>query len=400
MNILETALSKVLLIAAIALLTWSAQAETLEDYLFSDDAHLRNALRSELPGAPTLHWVQEPELRISPELDVTDAWTETYSLRFRPMGRKARQKERDIFTNETQAVSVDWNKRLSSTLAGRYHQTIDLAERETKIVLVRQRIAIDRSLLTAQQSLSASTNFNAARLQSDALRLTTKERELGHLAAALEQLREATVFDYLAVSDPTRPAISSRLITPERIAAMLDAVTGAAGSNAFDNQLAQLAVQHARHEMALEKRQSGFGLSLMELSYENKGVDSYNVTLGFRLPFTKRSHAHQRRVRDVVAAEHHAQLASSLVSDRVETAARELRWRLDEYRGHVSALETLQSRMTVSDMSIHGALRLHQLALLERTAETHAQMLRNFVDLAHLTGALHQTPLRNWITGD
>lgn len=400
MNTLETALSKVLLVAATALLTWSAQAETLEDYLFSDDAHLRNALRSELPGAPTLHWVQDPELRISPELDRTDAWTETYSLRFRPMGRKARQKERDIFTNETQAVSVDWNKRLSSTLAGRYHQTIDLAELETKFVLARQRIAIDRSLLTAQRSLSASTNFNTARLQSDALRLTTKERELDLLAAALEQLRETTVLEYLAVSDPARPAISARLIAPERIATVLDTVTGTAGTSAFDNQLAQLAVQHARHEMALEKRQSGFGLSLMELSYENKGVDSYNVTLGFRLPFTKRSHAHQRRVRDVVAAEHRARLASSLVSDHAETATRELRWRLDEYRGHVSAFEMLQSRVTVSDVSIHGALRLHQLSLLERAAETHVKMLHDFVDLAHLTGALHQTPLRNWIAAD
>ncbi|MGI9285454.1 MAG: hypothetical protein ACR2P1_08690 [Pseudomonadales bacterium] len=340
-------------------------------------------------------------MRITPERDERSEWNDTYSLRFRPTSRKERKSARKLFDIETELTKTKWNKSLSAALARRYQHVIDLAGHEVETALAQRRLALDRSLLKSEEAATASSNFNVADLQQAALRLQLREQEVQRLVRKTTELRNITIADYLIVPEEGEPKVSPRLIQPEDIGVLVDILSAAPASTSFDHKQAKLEVGRARQEMALAKSRTAFGLSLMELSYENKEVDSYNMTFGFRLPFARRTHTSQRRVRELMAAEQQAYLTEQRFADTLHNAVREIRWQIDAYAANSTALQSVSGRLQSSSTDIAAlvVLRRHQLELLETAASTHIRLLHDFVVLLDMIGGLQEQPLKNWIRG-
>lgn len=379
-----------------------ATADTMDDYLFANNVELSasmNAHRSRPPGG---YWLEDPEVRITPERDERSEWNDTYSLRFRPTSRKERRSARKLFDIETKLTKTEWNKSLSEALAARYQHVIDLADQEVEMALANRQLSLNRSLLKSEEAASAGSNFSVADLQQAALRLELREREVKSLTRKTAELRSATIEDYLLVAEEDQPKVSRRLIQPQEIGAIVDILSVAPASTSFDHKRATLEVGRARQEMALAKSRTAFGLSLMELSYENKEVDSYNMTFGFRLPFARRTHTSQRRVRELVAAEQQAYLSEQLFAGALQNAVREIRWQIDAYAANEAALQSVSDRLqsSAADMAALVVLRRHQLELLETAASTHIRLLHDFVALLDMVGGLQERPLRNWIRGE
>lgn len=386
---------------ALASVTSWAAADTMDDFLLANTVELGARMNAHRPRPPGNYWLEDPEVRITPERDERSEWNDTYSLRFRPTSRKERRSTRKLFDVETQLTRAEWNKSLSAALAARYQRVIELARQEVDLALANRQLALDRSLLESEEEASAGTNFSVADLQQAALRLELREREAKHLVRKTAELRSATIADYLLVADEDAPKVSRRLIQPREIGVIVDILSVAPASTSFDHKQATLEVSRARQEMALAKSRTGFGLSLMELSYENKQVDSYNMTIGFRLPFARRTHTSQRRVRELVAAEQQAYLSEQAFTATLQNTVREIRWQIDAYAANDAALQSLNSRLQVasSDIAALVVLRRHQLELFETAASTHIRLLQDFVALLDMVGGLQERPLKNWIRG-
>lgn len=391
-----------LLACATALPVRLVWAEGMDDFLFADSDRMRSVMQAELPDPSGGYWFEDPELRVAPEVDINDLRTETYSLRFRPVSRKERRFARGLHQVEIQLARTQWSKALSGTLARRYRQLIELAEMEQELALLGAHLSLDRSLLESQQTLSATADYSPAKLLNLSVRLEQRELELRRVARATERLRGATVADYLVVRDTNTPALSARLVGPDAITSVLNRLATQAVSNSPESTLARLDVERAQREVELERSRTGFGLNLMELSYENKGTDSYNFTVGFRLPFAQRSRSMQRRTRELISAGQRARLTQQSVTETVQNSIRSLRIQIDAYAADTSALRALEQRLreSAADAEAYALLRRRQLELSGSAAGVHAGMLQDFVELLDLLGLLQQAPLKNWIAGD
>lgn len=379
-----------------------ANANPMDQYLFEDNEYSAATARIRLPDAPTAHWLQDPELRISPEEDVMDMRSETYELRFRPTSRKERTATRELFSIENKIASAELEKTLSEALAGRYHDLIDLADKEVQVALAREHLSLARSILDSEQSLSASSNYSSARLQSAFIDVDLQQREFQRATRQAEQLRDATIAGYLSVSSEVLPQISRRLIQPEMVERFLTDVSSEAATNSLDSSMARLEIRRAQKEVALDKSRKAFGLSLMELGYEDKRTDSYRLTFGFRFPFSRRTYGSQVRARELSTAIYNAHLTDRALSAAVEDKTRETRWQIDAYESDVTALQALTNRLQESsaEVSVLSVLRRHQLELLDSAANNHVRILHNFIELIELAGLLHQSSEQNWIGGD
>ena len=107
-------------------------ADTLDDYLFANNVQLSTHMQAHRPRPPGSYWLEDPELRITPERDERSELNDTYSLRFRPTSRKERRSTRKLFDIETQLTKTEWNQSLSEALAVRYQHVIDLAGHEVE----------------------------------------------------------------------------------------------------------------------------------------------------------------------------------------------------------------------------------------------------------------------------
>lgn len=391
---------RLLSFAVVVTFGWQqARADGMDDYLFSGTEQLAGGMGA-LPKPPSGHWINNPELRIAPEQDVSETRTETYSLRFRPTSRKERMTSRELYGIESELARKQWERSLSEVMAKRYNRLIDLAESEVQVALLKQQLALDRSSFGAEKALSATRNYNSSRLQNVALRLELREQQVELADQKLSELRSTTLSGYLMVEGSNLPGVSKQLLQPQAISEMLDVLSDGPVSNSFDSTLAQLELKRARKELALEKSQTGFGLSLMEISYENKGIDSYNMTFGFRLPFKRNTYGGQSRALELLAAKQYAHLTEQVLTDSVANSIRALQWRINDYFANQAAIESTANRLlsaSSEDISGLSLLRRHQLELLETNASTHIRVLRDYVELLNVLGFLQRRPLKNWI---
>ena len=229
-------------------------------------------------------------------------------------------------------------------------------------------------------------------------------RELQRDLDRINALRAATIGPQLAVAgDTDQPQVSRRLVQPPVIDAEVERIAALATSSTFANALAQLELQRATHEEKLARSENSFGLSLFELSHQSQRVDSYAVTVGFRLPFARNAYDSQRRAREVVVAQQHVQLTQQTSAAQIDDAVRELRWKLKAYAADNAALQALVQRIAsikssnaASDASTFASLRQYQLDLCASAVDMHIRALHEFVALLDVA-ALLQQPNKNWI---
>lgn len=378
--------------------------DVVDGFLFQDEATFVRSM-DELPGGPRLTWFDEPEVRVTPEVDADDLWTHTYSLRFRPAGRGERRLTKDLFAIENRLQQLQWTERFGDELTGRYERLIELALAEARLAVTTEERGLDAQLLDAERALATTRDFDAGRVQEAVLRLERREREVRELRALAQALRDAGLGSALQVAAPT-PRLSSRLMNPERVAQVVKAIDAAPAGAAPRRQRVELERSRAEHEAALARNQSRFGVNFFELSFENKGIDSYNLTLGIRIPHRNRSLGAQRRLRDVIAAEHDAWFVQQTLDGRAVALQRRIELQARNHADVVRGLTALADQRGAGgldpsgDPGTYAAVRRHELALLDSAVALHAGVLRDYVQLLQIVGSLQARPLTNKLRGD
>ena len=394
------------IVAAFCVVTAAAayggETNALDAYLFPNDDALTSS--TALPTAPQLYWLADPELRITQDRDESKLHVQTYRLRLHPTSSTQRATTTALFNAENALNELQSKKSQSAALANRYHRLIDLAEQEARFALAQQQLALDRRVLGAERAQAAGSRYSAARLENAVTRVAQRGRELQRDLDRINALRAATIGPQLAVAgDTDQPQVSRRLVQPPVIDAEVERIAALATSSTFANALAQLELQRATHEEKLARSENSFGLSLFELSHQSQRVDSYAVTVGFRLPFARNAYDSQRRAREVVVAQQHVQLTQQTSAAQISDAVRELRWKLKAHAADNAALQALVQRIAsikstnaASDASTFASLRQYQLDLCASAVDMHIRALHEFVALLDVA-ALLQQPNKNWI---
>ncbi|MGI9326745.1 MAG: hypothetical protein ACR2PZ_16115 [Pseudomonadales bacterium] len=376
----------------------AAQDDMITAYLAAGTLQSESEYMQRLPDAAVTSWLDDSELRVTPEVDSDSLWTQTYSVRARPIGRKERVANRRLSRLDNQMIMIEMQQSQNELLADRYHQLLDLAALEVISALSERSKRLDETELAQQRLLSARAAGNSNRLQRAVLDLELRESTVAQETAHLKSLRATTVGNLLAVAEDPR-GLSDRLLSPALIERRVQQIKDARDIRV---QHRQLELDRAQEQLAITKAQRGFGLSLLELSFENKGIDSYNMTVGFRLPALRGSAELSRRAREIIRAEQQAFLAQQLASSqwlRHKQAVQRLHLQF-EIGQRAYGQSTQRRGAGTLDAQAQMLQVRHELMLVESMVTAHVGMARELVDLLAQWGRLDDLPVRNWLGAD
>ncbi len=391
MNGRHPCLAWVVLVAAAPVTT----ADTIDSFLLGEAAIQRSAWHAVLPAAKAPGYIEDPQLRISPEVDANDVHSATYRVRFRPVGRRERRAARELFAVENTLATYEWQSAQDRALTRRYHQVIGLAKTEVEHTLAQARHALTQSLLDAQRT--GSQPGDTDRIQALALLLGADRREAQRLTRLRDSARTATVGAALAVSRADTPQITPVLATPSRIAQALEHIDATRTPRVLR---AQAEITRAQSAAALTDARSRIGINLIELGYESKGVASQGITLGIRLPFGQRTMQRRRSARDVNVARAAARAADANMHQQLDMAHDTLAVLIAHYADQRLDLTELSRQAPPDTITAAARLARYRLDLYHAIADTHAEILHAYVDVLALSGAMAKSPLRNWIKGN
>ena len=397
----QQVLARLGMVITLMVLTIEAHANPIDDYLFTNNVKLVSAINLSLPNAPRMNWLEDPELRIAPELDSNNQLSDSYRIRFRASSHKERSSARKLFQTETELFNARWDKSLNVSLISRYQNIIELARQEVSLSLVEQQLILERSLFEPEAMASLNSNQRAADLQSAALVLEQLDRQHQSELRRTAALRDATVASYLNDVESTEPRVSLHLIRPEEIAHQLNGWSNETRSQAHSTKLAALEVARAQQALALEMGRTGFGLNLVEFRYDNKDIDSYVLNFGFRLPFSRSTQEVSKRTRDLLVAQREESLAVQVHNDIQDNAIRAIRWQIDAYSVNEDDLLSISERIqSPSDLQSLAVLHRYRLKLLKIAANTHINLLHDYIDLLSTLGVLQGEQQINWLGGN
>lgn len=370
-------------------------SDAADGYLF--DGTIGEIRRTGLPDL-RVHWLEAPELRVTPELDEQQRWTQSYSLRMRPNSPGARRAVRSLFDTQSRRELVARELESNDVLTQRYDRLIELAAHEVALTLAQHRLALDSALLQSSRALTAERGFEPASLQATILDVAGRELDVVRAQRKAEYIRRESVGEFFALGAGA-PLISTRLLAPAAMASRLADIDPREAS--LDLNEARLAVDEARHELAVQKHRNTFGLDLVELGFDDQRTSSYNMTVGFRLPFWRRQVGSAEGARDLAAAQWQMDLRSSAVDRAFSRAVRDVHINVRSYAAEASALQALELQMAAlaQDASTIAAMRRHQLALYEAMARSHQRALHAYVDALSVAGHLITQAPHNVIRG-
>ncbi len=393
------AMSSLVFTTAVVLLCCVARPATAQVF----DAYLQPEHDDPaLPIAPRASWLGGAELRVQPEFTSGSQNTASYSVRFRPRPYQQRRLDSALFDIENEQLKLQWQQHYGELVAQRYLRAITLAEAEAQLWQAEQRRLADRSNLSTERALAANARgvANVSSLQQAILQLSLSENKVVQMGKKVVLLRSASMGAYF---EPRAEDIglSVRLASPQQVAESLVQVAQEATSGAHALRALQLNSQHAIQRLALERTERKFGLSLLELGYDDKQNDSYNLTLGFRIPGRRSSSGEARRSRELIKAEQEAHLANLAFNQQLSAQLASLHLDIEVFALNVDALDrhrTQISQAAGSDGRAQQLLHEHELKLQNTVVAQHAQVLRGYVGLLAFTGLLAPAS-KNWLRG-
>lgn len=403
LSILGFKLAMVTLVAccnATALAAPAVNSNILDSYVFQQDLRAISELPKRLPSNERSYWLEDPEMRINPEFDNTNESIQSYRLRFKPTSNKERAARAAIGGLEYNQTKVSYNRALSKIYRSRYEQLLRLAEAEHVLSITSRELILDQVLLTAAQDMASDSNYDIASLQDAALRSSLRKSDLQVQQGIVEQLRATTVGRVLEISHAPGSyfALSDKLIAPQEIISNIELLETDAARNAPAVREAILARKHADAALALDKSTSGFGLNLMEVGYEQRNIDRYGITFGFRLPFARSTFRSNQRARKLIDAETNQELAFSIVRHQLANKKSLVNHLTASFNLHTDARQQFQeeSQGLVADTNL-PALRRYAIKLEQRQAKAHIDLLFAYLAYLDIAGALTSLPRRNWI---
>lgn len=355
-----------------------------------------------LPSAPPSAWLGDAELRLKPEFNNGSQNTANYSVRFRPQSKKQRRLDQQLFDIENTQLTLEWQRHYQKLVAQRYHQAVSLAEAEAVLWQKEQRRIADRSRVSTERALASGSNrFSSANsVQQAILQLSLSEIKVEQWRKKVVLLRKASLGAYF---EPKKNdiSLSTRLISPSQVLDSLATIEGLPTASVQAVQAAQWNSQHAIQRLALERSESRFGLSLLELGYDDKQDASYNLTLGFRIPSRRGTGGQARRARELIEAEQQEHLISTAYALGLQTKTSALRLEIESYQINFMALARHRDQLAnagATDAPAQQLLHEHELTLQSSVISQHARVLRSYVDLLTDAGLLYPAT-NNWLRG-
>ena len=382
------------------LFTWSA---LLPQWVWAQvfDAYVQPAFDDPaLPRAPRSAWLGDPELRMKPEFNNAGSNSASYSVRFRPRPGKQRQLDRQLYDLENAQLKLQWQQHYNQLVTQRYLAMLTLAEAEAELWQKEQRRITNRSRVRTEQALASrvSRSGGAEAVQQAILDLGLAESRVEQMRQRVALLRRETVGAYFEPG-PEDIGLSGRLISPKALVPRLVGIEEQATSAAQVLQAARLNSEQAAQRLALARSESRFGLSLLEVGYDDKQQDSYNLTLGFHIPSHKGSRGESRRVRELIQAEQKSHLVNAAYAQSLRSKLSVLRLEIEHFKLEAAALTRHRSQLAQAargDASVQQILREHELELQSHVISQHAKVLRGYVDLLAFTGQFYPTTI-NWL---
>ncbi|NKC01217.1 MAG: hypothetical protein GKR90_22350 [Pseudomonadales bacterium] len=399
MSCVKMLVAKLSLAAMLLACSSLISADEVGAYLFGEDASYYESVLNPSTKPFRKLWIADPEVRLTPEQDARGLNTETYSLRFRPTSRLERTAEHRLFDIEEELAALELEDMLGSMLKQRYLHIIEIAEYEALLGIAEKERSLTQSEAETEESRSSELRYNVSNLQKVLLEIELKQQHITQLESQINRLRASTGISAPELA-PHRASsgaaqLTRNLVTPAGIESVLDSDRLKTFTGAIDHRFAQARLKESKQKNDLQKNRGRFGLDLVELSYENKGIDSYNMTFGFRLP--TRGYGGRKTARAYLAAQRTADLTSKLVSQQTHKAIQEVYLDLESFYLSDDALKNFSQRSTRSDLATAIVAQRHQLLLEERTVIDHANALRALVEALETTGLIYQRPLINWL---
>lgn len=375
------------------------KADSMDAFLFADLTVPRLEARA-LNVSAASRWFAEPEVRLRPERSTVGEATYNYSLRFRPTSARESRSRARLESIDYQLDVEELKRPLSDILKRRYQTLLELAEREVEMALLTREVHLLRSLLDAEETLFSTGDVPASRLQRSLVEYRSANGALEQARAVLTRMRADTVGDLLRIP-PESERAPLPFISPQQIAANLaDLVPaiGAAGSaeRATETTLARLEVERARERVELERSQSAFQINLLEMGFDDRITNRYNLTVGFQLP-QRRSSGLRRRQAQLEVVQQRAALVSTLTGEALRLRARQIRWQVAAWHAAARDFDQQASATQGSDALLAATARLAGLGTVRTMSRTHVSVLRDYVDLLDQLGLLQKTPWRNYL---
>jgi len=320
----------------------------------------------------------------------------SYSLRMRPKFGDERQAETSIYNANRQKKKIYNQKALNDDLLQRYLNVLDIIDLKLNHIHLKKSKSLLEAKFEAERSLSKSTDFDTERMQTLVYELDRTSSQLTLIDQRIEMLMDSIEVARTENSN----ALVSRLINPGYIYNTVEyyneQILNVKSMPAV--KLAELDKKISQSRLELLESQESFGLDLVEL--ELAGVDSVGVMFGFRFPdrnTAKRLDRNSDKSKSYIDyMSTHSRMNSSL-----SRKLSDIKWDYSAWESDHNALQKLEKIIStprkIQDYGVMINLKNQQLALSKNIDIIHIRMIKNFIELLHMSGLLSQSSFKNWL---
>jgi len=383
------------------LLPVTAHSISMEAYLLKASERTQTAAFNETVFKANNHgssWIDDAEFRIQYEEDEKNNSSETYSLRIRPKYGREREAENAIYSVTTQQHLLQVNKRLSTDLRQRYLNIVDVLSLQLEIKYLQEKRELLQVEIKTERALARNHDFNAKKLQ----RLVLDFEHTSTQTELLRQRKNIVTMDLQLTAGVDQEIFLLNMMPPGLMKYTIDKYKIALKNiNSMpDVRMAKLRKTLATSRLKLQQAEQDIGVELLEFKYEDKDNSAFGITLGIRLPGGTNAKSIERYSDSSKASERYQLVMDDALSTvRKKTSEINLdyrAWQFDQIAlQKIKKLSTEPARAR-SPILITG-LRRQLLSLNKNSDEIRIRLLKNYIDLLHISGLLSQYPLKNWL---
>ncbi len=343
-------------------------------------------------GSASEPWIDSSEVRMKIENDERGDYSKSIDFRFRPRFKKEQTAAQSVFNLRKQQLQVNNQGAINQGMQSRYLTLIDLAELRAKAGFLEKRI----ELLQAESKLRQAGKAAPDKLQDVVLKIISAQSDLEFTRQNLSARN--------LILDGKKALRTSRMVSPTQIAKLLkQKKTSFVNSQKHSGmQKAAIDLEMASSQLGLAQAKNGLGVSVMELSYDDKDNASKSLMFGVQIPFgIKSDPAMREKLADHHEAKANLRFAKYNMHGNVQEKINILESLSTYWQAQQKLYDALNSGFDRLKDSNEAALILtlnqQKLSVDEDMAGIRYRMLRDYINLLHISGFLTDMPLRNWL---
>jgi hypothetical protein len=316
----------------------------------------------------------------------------------RPKYGSEREAENAIYSVTTQQHLLLVNKTLSTDLQQRYLNIIGLLSLQLEIKHLQEKRELLQLEIKSERALARNHDFNAEKLQRLVL-------DFEHTSTKIELLRQRkniVTTDLQLTAGVDQEIFLLNMMPPGLMKYTIDKykIVLKNINSIPDVRMAKLGKTLATSRLKLQRAEQDIGVELLEFKYEDKDNSAFGITLGIRLPGGMNAKSIERYSDKLKASERYQLVMDNTLSSvRKKTSEINLdyrAWQFDQIAlQKIKKLSTEPAR--ARNPALITGLRRQLLSLNKNSDEIRIRLLRNYIDMLHISGLLSQYPLKNWL---